>query len=313
MASGNLLSVTKTLDPHYIAGTVKQGPGRTNPDLNLILFEEPEAFLHPAQQGVMDASLRELAKDPGRQVLIATHSPLFVSYNSDDIVNLIKVCKPVTQTRVNQISREDLDTIFEANQAVIREALGCEAAVANDVAVEELRHFLWLNPERCGLFFSEFVVIGEGLTEQVLLTYLLKTNRLLTSQCGVHVLDAGGKFEIPRFMNLLGAFNIDHVVIHDFDSTKKHEALNQLIQDSRNPHTCAVEVLDKNLEDVLGVGLPADRWKKASSLLHAVMTGKVDEGKLDAFVARVQQLLVATNDRVPVGEDQHVPVPAAAR
>ena len=38
------------------------------PELNLILFEEPQAFLHPSQQEILDASFRELVKDPGRQV-----------------------------------------------------------------------------------------------------------------------------------------------------------------------------------------------------------------------------------------------------
>jgi putative ATP-dependent endonuclease of OLD family len=290
----------------YVAPSPVSKKKEFKPELNLILFEEPEAFLHPAQQEVLDASLRELAKDPARQVLIATHSPLFVSYNTDDIVDLIKVCKPATQSQFNQISRVELDKIFTANQELIREALGEGDAGADDVTLEELRHFLWLNPERCSLFFSDFVIVAEGLTEQVLITYLVKTNQLRVPECGIYVLDAVGKYDIPRFMSLLGAFNIDHVVLHDFDSTQKHEALNQLIQDSRNPHTLAIEVLDKNLEDVLGFKvLSRERWKKASALFLAVRTGKVDHDKLQAFTDRIQKLL-------SVERQNGTAVPAAA-
>src|SRR4030042_666003 len=65
-----------------------------SPELDLILFEEPEAFLHPPQQDILDTSLRRLASQEGRQVLAATHSPLFVSRNTDDIADLVRLCKP---------------------------------------------------------------------------------------------------------------------------------------------------------------------------------------------------------------------------
>src|SRR5262249_9664536 len=229
-----------------------------------------------------------------RQVLIATHSPLFVSYNTDDIVDLIKVCKPRTETQINQINDEEIARIFAENQELIREALGQEdEAGEKDLLLEGLRHFLWLNPERCSLFFSELVLIVEGLTEQVLITYLIKTNQLQVPPSGIFVLDASGKYEIPRFMNLLHAFKINHAVVHDRDSTQKHEELNNLIQDVRNENTIGVEVLEKNLEDVLGLTLPSDRdrWKKASALLLSVQTGKVDAGKLSKFIQHVEGLI----------------------
>lgn len=262
-----------------------------HPEFTLLLFEEPEAFLHPAQQEVMDSSLRELAKQSGRQVLIATHSPLFVSYNTNDLVHLVKVCKIEMRTDVSQITQEELAAIFSANQELIREAIGEGEHDDDDVALEALRHFLWLNPERCTLFFADFVLIVEGLTEQVLVTYLLKTSILRAPLTGVYVLDAAGKYEIPRFMNLLTAFKINHAVMHDKDSTRKHEALNRLVQECQSTYTRGVEVLDKNLEAVLGYPLPDDRWKKASALLLAVQKHRISGEKLASFVERLNKLL----------------------
>jgi len=43
------------------------------PDFTLILFEEPEAFLHPSQQERLNASLKTLAAEPTQQILITTH------------------------------------------------------------------------------------------------------------------------------------------------------------------------------------------------------------------------------------------------
>lgn len=56
------------------------------------------------------------------------------------------------------------------------------------------------------------VLIVEGLTEQVLIKYLVKTNRLQVPPQGIFVREASGKFEIPRFMNLLHVFKIRHAV-----------------------------------------------------------------------------------------------------
>jgi putative ATP-dependent endonuclease of the OLD family len=121
---------------NYVAPRPAPKKKEFHPDFDLLLFEEPEAYLHPAQQEVMDASLRELAKQSGRQVLIATHSPLFVSYNTDDLVDLIKVYKPEFKTEINQISRDDLENIYSANQQLIREAVGDDNPAKDDLALE---------------------------------------------------------------------------------------------------------------------------------------------------------------------------------
>lgn len=44
------------------------------PDVNVLLFDEPDAHLHPALQDQLVANLKSLAASGGKQVLIATHS-----------------------------------------------------------------------------------------------------------------------------------------------------------------------------------------------------------------------------------------------
>lgn len=44
------------------------------PDVNVLLFDEPDAHLHPALQDQLIANLKSLAVSGGKQVLIATHS-----------------------------------------------------------------------------------------------------------------------------------------------------------------------------------------------------------------------------------------------
>jgi predicted ATP-dependent endonuclease of OLD family len=263
------------------------------PTMELLLFEEPEAFLHPPQQEVLDTSLRQLSSQPGRQVIAASHSPLFVSYNTDDLSDLVRIRRVGGRTEVAQISKARLKDIFEANQqlAVI---LGHDASEPD---LEAVRHFLWLNPERTSLFFADAVLIVEGVSEQVLINYLLKTGQITTDSKGIFVLETLGKYNIYRFMNLLGELRIDHAVLHDLDANKtgqekeKQDKLNKLIKNSENPYTKGIDTLPNNLEDFLGIKADTDRWRKAAQVLLAVQQGKVSTDKLEGFKQKVSTLL----------------------
>jgi predicted ATP-dependent endonuclease of OLD family len=264
-----------------------------SPEMELLLFEEPEAFLHPPQQDVLDTSLRQLAAQPGRQVIAASHSPQFVSYNTDDLADLVRLRRVNGRTEVAQTSKERLKATFEDNQQ-IAQILG---VVAGTTELEAVRHFLWLNPERSSLFFANAVLIVEGVSEQVLINYLLKTGQLRSTAKGVFVLETLGKYNIHRFMKLLEELRIDHAVLHDMDANKtgyeksKQEALNKLIQESKNDYTKAIETLPNNLEDFLGIQADQDRWKKPALVLLAVQQGTVAANKLDAFKTKVSGLL----------------------
>jgi predicted ATP-dependent endonuclease of OLD family len=285
----------------YTAPKTPPSKKEFSPDMELLLFEEPEAYLHPPQQDVLDTSLRQLAAQPGRQVIAVTHSPQFVSYNTDDLTDLVRVCRVEGKSEVAQISNERLKQIFEDNQK-IREALGIggsSGSIEYETELEAARHFLWLNPERTGVFFANAVLIVEGLSEQVLINWLIKTGQFDIGSKGIFILNADGKYNIHRFMNLLGELRIDHAVLHDMDANKtdseraKHERLNGLIQASKNPYTKAVDTLPTNLEGFLGIQAGTDRWKKAAQVLLAVQQGRTDKEKLENFKTKVAQLMDA--------------------
>lgn len=269
-----------------------------SPDMEVLLFEEPEAYLHPPQQDVLDTSLRQFAAQPGRQVIAATHSPQFVSYNTDDLSDLVLVRRIKGKTEVAQVTKQRLHEIFQNNQR-LAQALGRNPS---DPEFEAVRHFLWLNPERCSVFFANAVLIVEGLSEQVLINYLLKSGQISTNCRGVFILETMGKYNIPRFMSLLGELRIDHAVLHDMDEDKVgaeknvHEALNRLIHDSKNKYTKAVDTLPRNLEDFLGIQVDPDRWKKPCQILLAAQRKDIDDRKLNLFKAKVSALLKALAD-----------------
>jgi predicted ATPase len=50
----------------------------------LILFEEPEIFLHPKLKRILNNILEEISKEDNHQIIITTHDPYFASKNMED-------------------------------------------------------------------------------------------------------------------------------------------------------------------------------------------------------------------------------------
>lgn len=295
------------------------------PYLTLILFEEPEAFLHPPQQEILARSLMAMANKDNWQVICTTHSSHFVSRNADSIPAIVRVMRSGGNVETFQISDADWSAIISANKAI-------EAIVAkypkmqkklhqDDVQpeMEAVKHFLWLNADRSGIFFANHALLVEGPTEVALINKLIDDGKIKGADCGLQVLDCLGKYNIHRFMNLLGHLGIAHSVIHDDDENKdEHADLNQLIQTSKHATlTHSIHPIVKDLETLLGLppagpnGKQADHRKPQHVLFHYT-EGKIDGGKLAAFCAVVEGCLpqpaqLATHATAPVAA-----APAAA-
>ena len=74
--------------------------------------------------------------------------------------------------------------------------------------MEAVKHFLSLNPDRSSLFFANHVLLVEGPTEVALVNRLVGDGKIKNADCGLYVLDCLGKYNIHRFMNLLGHLGV---------------------------------------------------------------------------------------------------------
>ena len=102
-----------------------------------------------------------------------------------------------------------------------------------DPEMESVKYFLWLNPDRANLFFANHVLLVEGPTEVALVNRLVDDGKIRNVEGGFYVVDCIGKYNIHRFIKLLGAMGISHSVIYDDDkSNKAHKDINQLIHNS---------------------------------------------------------------------------------
>ena len=63
------------------------------PNLTVIAFEEPEAFLHISQQETMNYNLEQLSCADNMQVVVTSHSTTFASRNIKDFDKIIRLDK----------------------------------------------------------------------------------------------------------------------------------------------------------------------------------------------------------------------------
>lgn len=169
----------------------------------LILFEEPEVFLHPKVAFRLRESLYELAENSPYQILCATHSPLMIDISKPHS-SLIRVVKGSDENSATYQVGED---IFGRDEEQKQK-------------VQMINRF---NPHICEAFYADIVLVVEGDTETIVYRDLLK--RLYPNE-DVFVLNTGSKNNIPFFQEILTKFRIPHFVIHDSDTKKSSNGNN---------------------------------------------------------------------------------------
>jgi len=269
------------------------------PELTLILFEEPEAFLHPPQQEELARNLKDLVEAEDWQVICATHSAHFVSKNAADIPAIVRLRRSDGEVQKFQISDADWESIVDANQtinAIANKYPKMAKKLREDDAkpeMEAVKYFIWLNADRSSAFFAEHVLLVEGPTEVALINKLIGDGKIRQSRPGLYVMDCIGKYNMHRFMNIFVHLGVPHSVLHDDDDDEgEHAEINELIEDSRDPKlTLAVKRIPGKLEEMLGLAPPGAPHRKPQHALYLYGTNQIDETKLKDFCTIVEQCL----------------------
>lgn len=275
-----------------------------DPGFTLLLFEEPEAFLHPSQQEVLCLSLRTLGAGESEQVFVSTHSPHFVSKQTSQLTGMIKLSKDTSGvTQTFQIEESELSRIFDENlglykrfseclesddvsnemkREIRKRKLGGNASDPDEKLEEEaLKYFLWLDSERSSLFFAKKVIVCEGASEKIFIDYLFDETWPEFREKHVYLLDAHGKFNIHRYMALLAALGIEHSVLFDSDRDKGiHEIVNSFLRERKTDFTKNIYSFEKDFEDFLGIEKPSRRDLKPMNVIVKYRNDKISSEKL---------------------------------
>ena len=283
-----------------------------SPNFTLILFEEPEAFLHPTQQEQLNISLSKVSSE--NQILISTHSPIFVSKNIDNLTSIVKLDRTNGIAKIFQIEKSELDDLLNNNAGLYKhlsDLLG-DTTISDDLKKEirkkhlgddvpdmpaklydeSFKYFLWLDSERSSAFFAKHVIICEGATEKIFLDFLINTkwNDLKSKQ--MYFLDSLGKFNIHRFMNLFGKLGITHSVLFDSDDDKGvHDKINAFIENNKNSFTKKIHSFDKDFETFLNISLPSRNDLKPLNIMTKYDANDIEDEKISELKKLIKEIL----------------------
>lgn len=164
----------------------------------LLLFEEPEVFLHPALQREMGDILESISSS--NQVIITTHSPLLVT--PQRIQNVL-ILQPITDIG----SQATKCLIPNPNSLPNPE----DKQLANLLRFSNSAEFL----------FADHVLVVEGPSDRALLEaswHVLRTSlHSRGSPLTLAIVEAGSKAVVPAWINYLRAFGLSACGVVDLD------------------------------------------------------------------------------------------------
>ncbi|MGZ7442803.1 ATP-dependent nuclease [Paenibacillus sp. TH7-28] len=164
----------------------------------ILLLEEPEAFLHPSAIRSAMESLYTIAEHSDWQMMISTHSPVFIDLTKD-------------HTTIIRIEKD-----HGANHTVNTFSTGDAKFTADDK--ENLKMLNFCNPYFNEFFFANHNLLVEGETEVTVVKSLMQTGKI--AQDSVHVINCLGKANIVTVSKILNHFKVNYSILHDADSPK---------------------------------------------------------------------------------------------
>ncbi|HEU4552461.1 MAG TPA: AAA family ATPase [Chitinophaga sp.] len=176
---------------------------------HVLLIDEPEICLHPSAIREACNVLYELPSSGNWQVMVTTHSPVFIDFSRDN-TTIIKVEK----TEEGHIKGT---TVFRPDKVKLDE--------------DDKRNLKMLNlcdPHVAEFFFGGKVIVVEGDTEYTAFNYI-KAKKPLEYQ-NIHIVRARGKAAIVSLAKVLNHFGSNYAVLHDSDTptitTRKGKEMN---------------------------------------------------------------------------------------
>ena len=170
----------------------------------MLLIDEPEVGLHPSAIRAASHYLYSLAKDSSWQVIVSTHSPLFVDPLQD-------------HTKILRIERDDKNLTPKTYRS--------DKVEFSSNELENLKMLNRFDQALAEMFFGQKPIVIEGDTEFAAFEYIMNTfvDEFPPSKRPV-LIRARGKDTIALIVKMLSNFKTSFSVLHDADFTVKKSA-----------------------------------------------------------------------------------------
>lgn len=258
-------------------------------DIDSVLIEEPEMYLHPQAQRYFYRLLREMVEAGSCQIICTTHSPVFADVNLFESLRVTRR-EPGSPSAISYIAPPDIEFLT-------KERARQKISARFDTARNEV------------LFASRALLVEGHGDRLAALTVAEKLDIDIDAE-GFSVIDCGGKNAIPLVAGICRALAIPFSVLHDEDiwplessvdeakqeeENKAAEIENKRIVDAIRANN-SIFILTPSLESVLGIGRSAkDKPIKVLEMLQNMAVGEVPA----ALVKSVESLCIKEINEAP--------------
>lgn len=160
------------------------------PVFTLVAVEEPENSLSPHYLGRIVNALNRMVGHGDAQALIATHAPSMLRRVAPERIRYLRL----TEKRASRVTHIQLPETADEAHKFVREAVQAFPEV----------------------YFSRFVVLGEGDSEEIVLPRLLKAKGAPVDESAVSIAPLGGR-HVNHFWRLLSGLQIPYLTLLDLD------------------------------------------------------------------------------------------------
>jgi predicted ATP-dependent endonuclease of OLD family len=211
----NKLESLKTIDPDIL---IKEKTKEFSLPGYMLLIDEPEVGLHPNAIRAASSYLYNLATDPSWQIMITTHSPLFVNPLQD-------------HTTILRVERDDKNITPKTYKS--------DLVVFSNEEKENLKMLNKFDQALAEMFFGPRPIVIEGDTEYAAFENVMKNKADYPMSKQPVLIRARGKDTINLIIRMLKHFEVSYSVLHDSDFRTKgvawsaNKRIYQSIEDSR--------------------------------------------------------------------------------
>ncbi|PWE52606.1 ATP-dependent endonuclease, partial [Metarhizobium album] len=260
---------------------------------NVLLIDEPELCLHP--NAIRDACkvLYDLASKEGWQVMVTTHSPVFIDLSRDN----------TSVVRVERQAKGEIvgTTLYRPETAQLS---------PDDKANLKLLNLY--DPYVGEFFFGGRVILVEGDTEYSAFRLIMDEDKSFSD---IHVIRARGKATIASLAKILNQFGASYSILHDTDrpttkrTNKKTGKETEIVNPAWTTNGNILAAVEKQLV-AKTVRLVASRIHFEAAFFDTELTGEKPyaavrslQGDLDRkkTVTELFKALVDHNSKLPDG------------
>ena len=189
----------------------------------ILSIEEPELYQHPPQARHLAETLMDLTGQ-NTQVMVCSHSPLFIPKNSFEKVRVIRENGNPIESQCSSIAYKDL--------AEYLTTIGSKP-VNNKGIVAKL--FPYLSPSINEMFFCRVPVFVEGIEDIAYIKTYLELMGLSGQfrASGMHLINADKKSNIIEPAAVVKLLNINALIVYDSDTDVEEKYYHQHKPDNK--------------------------------------------------------------------------------